>query len=156
MQSEMATSIREHLLTTRAVGGLARSIEGILRIRSLCAVRGAGTPYPRQPVSESLLLPRRIAGLGGRSPKQLIKVSDLLPEPISDAVGQREGVAAIEQPVSGVKSKRAIGFELLFAEPLVERRLVREGIVALLVVEYVVVLVTGEGSLDVDENALTI
>ena len=42
MQSEMATSIRKHLLTTRAVGGLARSIEGIFEFDHCAPSAGRG------------------------------------------------------------------------------------------------------------------
>ena len=70
-----------------------------------------------QPIGEGLLLPMWPAGLYAR--EEPVEQLDLrMHIRILLRVAMGEPVATIEQPVSGVKAERAIGFELLLATPL--------------------------------------
>jgi hypothetical protein len=53
-------------------------------------------------------------------------------------------VSAIERRIDGMEAEGAIGFELLLAEQLVQRRLVRKCRVASLVVNDIVVFIAGK------------
>ena len=52
-----------------------------------------------------------------------------------------------------METERAIRLELLLAEPLIERGLVREVTVPFLVIKNIIVLVAGQRGLDVDQNS---
>ena len=54
--------------------------------------------------------------------------------------------------MNGVEAKSPIGFKLLFAKQLIERRLVREIRVAPLVVNDVIVFIARKGGLDIEQH----
>jgi hypothetical protein len=64
-----------------------------------------------------------------------------------------KGIAAIEKSICRVIAKCSVGFEPFFAEHLIQRALVWEPRIPFLVVENVIVLVSGQRGFDIDKNA---
>jgi hypothetical protein len=68
----------------------------------------------------------------------LVEKLDLRPR--LGAVNAREVISSGEKTIRRMKAERAISFELLLGEPLIQRGLVRKIVVSLFIVKDVVVL----------------
>src|SRR5580693_7950992 len=89
--------------------------------------------------------------------EQLIEQFNGRPDaPVLCRIKVGKSVAAVKQIVSGMKAERTICFELLFGKQLVQRRFVRKGVVAPLVVDHDIVFVAGKRSFDINEDALAV
>jgi hypothetical protein len=86
------------------------------------------------------------AGVLDQSVANRVHVGVLVPKAqrCSSRADDLQVIVSVQEPDGDVKSERTIDLELLFAEELVARRLVREQVVAAGVVADIVVFVAGE------------